>query len=113
MPGPGSIAVPKPEPRVIAKRQKRLDLAQEERTCRAAVRWRDKGRCVVPHCRAISRHLHHIVYRSHGGQWQTQNICSLCPAHHALVHAGKIQISGNADEELTFTGEKQYLSFKL
>jgi hypothetical protein len=40
-------------------------------------------------------------------------LCFLCPAHHALEHAGKITISGNADEHLTITGAKEYLEFKL
>lgn len=103
----------KPEPRVVAKREKRLTKLEQERLCRAAVRLRDKGRCVVPGCKELSQHLHHIVYRSKGGKWRTENICSLCVAHHALVHGGKITISGNADEELIITGDAKYLRFRL
>lgn len=74
---------------------------------------RDGGKCVVPGCKERSAHLHHILYRSKGGKWRTENIASLCPCHHALVHAGRIQISGNADEHLTITGDKKDLAFKL
>lgn len=110
------LAFPKPEPRVIDKRQKRLDLAALERVCRAEVKRRDKSHCVVPGCKERTNlHLHHVVYRSHSRRmtWMTSNCCLVCPAHHALQHAGKISISGNADEHLTITGERKYLEFKL
>ncbi len=107
------LAIPKGEPRVIRRRDKRLSLAQLERQCRTEVRKRDKGKCVVPGCRERAVHLHHIVYRSHGGKWRTENICSLCQGHHGLVHAGRIQINGNANDELIITGTKADLAFKL
>jgi hypothetical protein len=31
----------------------------------------------------------------------------------AMVHAGRISISGNADEELIITGDRKDLAFKL
>jgi len=37
----------------------------------------------------------------------------LCAAHHALLHAGLITITGDADEHLTITGDKRDLAFKL
>ena len=97
--GPGSI--PKGTPRVIDRIQQKRDYAKQERECRIAVKQRDKGRCVVPGCREASKHLHHIVYRSRGGKWQSGNIASLCVMHHQMVHAALIQIDGNADEGLT------------
>jgi hypothetical protein len=103
----------KPAPRVVGQRTKRLDAATKERLCREAVNKRDKGKCVVPGCKEHGPHKHHIVYRSRGGKWTTANVCSLCVAHHQLLHAGLIAISGNADEHLTITGEKKYLAFKL
>ncbi len=99
--------------RVEAQRQKRLTKAEQERICRAAVRKRDHGKCVVPGCKEASAHLHHIVYRSKGGKWKAENICSLCVAHHALVHAGRITITGNANEHLTILGDAKDLRFKL
>jgi len=108
------FAIPKVKTlRVEEKRTKRLSRQMEERICREIVRRRDKGRCVVPGCREASAHLHHILYRSKGGKWRSENICSLCVAHHALVHAGRIQISGNADDHLTIVGDRNDLAFKL
>jgi hypothetical protein len=110
------FAIPKVrdgESRVETKRADRLSKAEQERNCRIAVKKRDKGRCVVPGCKEASDHLHHIQYRSKGGKWRTENIASLCAGHHSLVHLGKIDISGNADEHLTITGERKYLAFKL
>jgi len=43
----------------------------------------------------------------------TQNNCLICTGHHALRHAGKIQIQGNADEELIITGDVDALRFRL
>jgi hypothetical protein len=110
------FAIPKfreGDSRAEARRQKRLSHQQDERTCREAVHRRDKGKCVIPGCKERSAHLHHILYRSKGGRWRTQNICSLCPSHHAMVHAGRIQISGDADVELFITGDTAALKFKL
>lgn len=110
------FAIPKSKPgdlRAERKRAKRLDRATQERECREAVRRRDHGKCVIPGCKDRSEHMHHITYRSKGGKWRSENICSLCPSHHAMVHAGKIQIAGNADKHLTISGDTQALKFKL
>lgn len=109
------LAFPKPLPRIVARHIRKLDLAALERTCRAEVRRRDKGRCVVPGCKERGAHMHHIVYRSHSRRmtWLTSNNCLVCPTHHALQHAGKISISGNADEHLVITGARKYLAFRL
>ena len=107
------FAIPKGEARIEAKQTKRRDRAKEERDCRLKVKARDKGKCVVPGCKERSQHLHHILYRSKGGKWRSENIASLCPTHHQWVHLGKITISGNADEHLTITGDAKYLRFKL
>jgi hypothetical protein len=107
------FAIPKGTPRVVDRIQRKADLAAQERACRLAVHKRDKRRCVVPGCRDVARHLHHIQARSLGGKWRTENICSLCVRHHQLLHGGCIRIEGNADVHLTITGEKQYLKFVL
>lgn len=110
------FAIPKVKPgelRAELKRTKRLDKATEERICREIVKRRDKGKCVVPGCKERSEHLHHITYRSKGGKWRSENIASLCVSHHAMVHAGRIQIAGNADDHLTITGSTADLKFKL
>ncbi len=33
--------------------------------------------------------LHHIIYRSHGGSSSEDNLITLCPQHHDLVHSNK------------------------
>lgn len=37
----------------------------------------------------VSIHLHHIVYRSGGGQHVPENLISLCYEHHAEAHSSK------------------------
>ena len=101
--------------RVEEKREKRLEDESLEDKARKAVRLRDGARCSVPGCREAGVHLHHIVYRSRSKKlrWATSNLCYLCVAHHRLEHAGRIHISGNADDELVITGAKADLKFKL
>ena len=108
-----ALAYPKARARVLDRIQRKADLAQQERLCRAAVKKRDHGRCQVPGCREASRHLHHITFRSQGGKWRSENVASLCPRHHQLLHSHLITISGNADEHLTITGDAKYLKFRL
>jgi len=107
------FAFPKGTPRVLDRIEKKRDLAKMERDCRIAVKKRDKGKCVVPGCKDASVHLHHVTYRSRGGKWRSGNIASLCVKHHQLVHAGLIQIAGDADVHLTITGDAKLLRFKL
>lgn len=107
------FAIPKGTPRVVDRIARKKDLEQQERDCRAAVRKRDKGKCVVPGCKEASQHMHHVTYRSRGGKWRSGNIASLCVRHHQLLHAGLITIAGDADVHLTITGDRKYLRFKL
>jgi 5-methylcytosine-specific restriction endonuclease McrA len=77
-----------------------------EAEARAACDLRDHGRCQVPGCAEAGLHLHHIIYRSHSRalQWEPSNLLSLCPTHHALVHAGALHIAGDARDP-TITGD--------
>ena len=103
------------ELRVEAKRRKRITDQALEREARAQVRARDGNRCAVPGCREHGEHLHHIVYRSKSKalRWRTSNLCFLCRAHHAMEHAGKITISGDANVHLDVQGDRAILAFKL
>lgn len=109
------FSIPKPEPRRVTKKRQQLLDARNERACREIVRGRDKGRCRIPNCHNRAEHVHHVVYRSHSKarRWDPRNVASLCADHHALVHAGVIQISGNADDELIITGDVDRLRFRL
>ena len=53
---------------------------------RRAARERDTCRCRFPGCGSRRVDLHHIVYWSHGGRTDLDNLISLCPYHHMLVH---------------------------
>lgn len=76
-----------------------------EKDARGHCATRDRRRCRVPGCAAYATDLHHLVYRSQGGTWDPSNLLSLCRAHHALVHAGQLEIAGNADGILEITGD--------
>lgn len=75
--------------------------ARATRTIPPAVRRlvfrRDRGRCIVPGCRA-SRHLevHHVVQRASGGDHDPQRLALLCAGHHRAVHEGRLVITGEA-----------------
>jgi hypothetical protein len=71
---------------------------------RALVWRRDHGACVVPGCRSARfLDVHHIVYRSGGGDHTADNLCVLCSAHHDRVHDGTLVIRGPVSSGLTFS----------
>lgn len=53
---------------------------------RRAARERDHGRCRFPGCESRRVDLHHIRHWIHGGRTDLDNLISLCPWHHQLVH---------------------------
>jgi len=62
---------------------------------------RDGWRCRVPGCGAHEAlHLHHIVFRSHGGSDDPRNLTTLCDFHHLSLHRGWIRCRGRAPHEL-------------
>ena len=105
------LAFPKALHGRAVKKQKAKEDAAAERKARLAVRKRDKGVCRVPTCGQKAQHLHHVVYRSksRGLRWRTENLVSLCADCHALVHAGRMRISGNADRTLVMSWPEQRL----
>jgi hypothetical protein len=58
----------------------------------------------VPGC-THTRHLdvHHIVFRSHGGTNDPDILALICTTHHALIHQGRLIVSGRVSTGLTFT----------
>jgi len=46
---------------------------------------RDNGQCRVCHSRAVD--IHHIVYRSHGGNDDERNLICLCRSCHEKAHS--------------------------
>jgi hypothetical protein len=62
---------------------------------------RDGWRCKVPGCDAHEAlHLHHIVFRSHGGGDEPANLVTLCDFHHLSLHRGWIRCRGTAPHHL-------------
>ena len=55
---------------------------------RKAVMKRDRGRCRFCGVDA-GLHLHHVVYRSQGGQHEESNLITLCLRCHDTVHSDK------------------------
>ena len=57
-------------------------------------------------CRSCSSRyelwVHHIRWRSWGGRTEPDNLVSLCPQCHALVHAGLLRIEGDPRGKLFF-----------
>jgi hypothetical protein len=73
----------------------------ERSTVQKDVLARDGGLCRVPGCSRAAAHVHHIVYRSAGGQDDPANLVSLCAAHHLHgVHMGYVRVRGKAPDGL-------------
>jgi hypothetical protein len=53
---------------------------------RRAARERDHGRCRYPGCESRRVDLHHIQHWVNGGRTDLDNLISLCPFHHQVVH---------------------------
>jgi hypothetical protein len=79
-----------------------LTLTVKERHHRVLAR--DGFRCQVPGCSSRRNlHVHHIVFRSHGGSDDEQNCLTICMGHHLKgVHEGHLTIEGEAPDRLTF-----------
>jgi hypothetical protein len=70
---------------------------------RRAVLLRDRHRCRVPGCRnATFVDVHHIILRSEGGSHATDNLITLCGAHHRAAHVGALRVEGSVACGLSF-----------
>jgi len=78
------ISFPKPKPKILDKRQAAKDKAANwSRVCKL-VKARD---LVCRVCKGPGQHVHHIVYRSHGGKDAPNNLVWVCTQCHADIHA--------------------------
>lgn len=66
------------------KAEKKKSEHKKTMTVRDKVKKRDRGKCRFPGCGRELSSLHHIIYRSQGGQNDVQNLISLCENHHTL-----------------------------
>jgi hypothetical protein len=57
--------------------------------------------CRFPGCESRRVDLHHIQYWSHGGRTSLDNLISLCPFHHKLVHDRGYLIARRHDADIT------------
>ncbi len=63
--------------------------------------------CRFPGCTNVTfTNIHHIVPWKPGGRTDLDNLMLACLHHHHLVHSKGWTMSGNANEELTFTTPK-------
>jgi len=98
---PAHMTLPKPRKGTAtrARRAKKRASARVLAVNAAKVRERDGDRCRV--CRSADGvEVHHIVYRSRGGDHSSGNLVCLCAGCHAGVHAAKLRIDGDADGTL-------------
>ena len=69
---------------------------------RRAARERDNCRCRFPGCESRRVDLHHIQHWINGGRTDLDNLISLCPWHHKLVHDRGYLIAAARDGTFTF-----------
>ncbi len=68
------------------------------------VRRRDGHCCQAPGCTGRGKlHVHHLVFRSHGGSDESWNLVLVCSACHRLIHLGLLRVSGRAPYDLVWT----------
>ena len=61
--------------------------------------------CRFPGCTNVTfTNTHHIVPWKPGGRTDLDNLAVMCVHHHHVVHSGGWEMTGNANEELTFAG---------
>ena len=63
---------------------------------------RDGWRCRVPGCSSRrNMQVHHVIYRSHGGGNEDDNLAVLCATHHQQgIHAGRLRCRGSCEGRL-------------
>jgi len=70
-----------------------------------AIHERDGYQCSSPVCERQDVTLHHLTYRSHGGDDEAENLVSLCSfCHLDGEHGGRLRVRGNASEPTWWLG---------
>ena len=90
-----NLPFPKPERRKRQKAREKRERAALRQSVRKDVFARDRV------CRACGQctpeHLHHIRYRSQGGEDSTNNTCAVCVKCHGDIHDRKIDLEPVTD----------------
>jgi hypothetical protein len=77
-------------------------IEREPSGVRGRILRRDNYRCVVPQCsQRRSLQVHHIRFRSAGGDDDPSNLVTLCAFHHQALHDGRIRIRGKIERAST------------
>ena len=93
------IGFPKPKSAPRDKRDKAREKERQWQRVRQCVLVRDGRRCRV--CKTRDGvDVHHIRFRSVGGENSTANCAAICKCCHADVHAYRLAISGDANKKL-------------
>jgi 5-methylcytosine-specific restriction endonuclease McrA len=94
-----TVGFPKPKSRATEKRVRRVARLSQWDRVRRAVIFRDKGRCRA--CRKREGlQVHHVRFRSAGGEDSTSNCALLCAECHADIHAYRLTLTGDANKTL-------------
>jgi hypothetical protein len=77
---------------------------KERNTVQRRVLDRDRDWCQVPGCSRAAHHVHHVLFRSHQGPTEEENLVGLCAAHHLHgIHAGHLRVTGRAPHRLRWS----------
>jgi uncharacterized protein DUF222/HNH endonuclease len=83
--------------KTIGKNTEVLDVGRTERLATPrqakAISLRQNGGCAASGCRHPISHNHHLVWWSHGGSTDLDNLVGLCRKCHTLVHAGRLDLT--------------------
>ena len=98
---PANMTLTKPAKGAATKARRARKRAADAILARnaAIVRERDGHRCRVCGSRDGVQ-VHHIRYRSRGGDHATWNLVCLCGGCHGRVHAGTLRLSGDGDASI-------------
>ena len=94
-----SLKYPKPQTQPSVKREKAREKERDWQRVRQCVLVRDGYRCRVCKTRE-GVDVHHIRFRSVGGEDSTANCAAICRICHGGVHAYRLVISGDANGKL-------------
>lgn len=108
------LLFPKPRPSLLLRAEKRKKQLANELRIRITVRLRDQHRCRCCGIKVSLRPInplwraetHHVIYRSHGGESDTENLVTLCAGCHAGIHAHEIDVRGRSQRSVRFIHRK-------
>lgn len=86
--------------------KRKAERVDEQRKCYEKVDARDRSICRLTGeylswsstSAKTRREHHHLIPRSRGGQHVTSNVVTISAAVHQAIHAGKLHLSGDADQ---------------